>query len=432
MTESDKILERLQLLHPKQIDLTLDRTLELLDKLNNPQNSLPKTIHVAGTNGKGSTLAFLRSMLEKNGYKTHVYTSPHLINFNERIRLNSKIISNKFLSELLKECEFHNQNKAITFFEITTVAAILAFSRVESDYLLLETGLGGKYDATNVIKKKYCTILTPISMDHMNFLGNNIESITKEKIGILKKNVPAIIAKQEINAKKIIRDFSNKNQIETYFYGSDWEITRIEKSKNEFSLRLFNENFQLPKPNLYGDHQVMNSGLAFTVLKVLKKIKTNQNNIIDAIKTVTWPARMQKIVAGPLNNLVSKKMEIWLDGGHNVDASRMLSNVLNSWVTKEKFLIFGMVQGKDFNKFLKNISSLFKCIVIIPVSKHQYIEPKLIKKELDRSRSNVFIKNNVSEALIYLNKKYREGKVLICGSLYLAGFVLKENKYKIS
>ena len=432
MSNSEKILERLQFLHPKQIDLTLDRTRELLDKLNNPQFNLPKTIHVAGTNGKGSTLAFLRGMLEMNGYKTHVYTSPHLINFNERIRLNSKIISNKFLLELLKECEFYNKKKAITFFEITTVAAILAFSRVKSDYLLLETGLGGKYDATNVIEKKVCTILTPISMDHMSFLGNSIEGITKEKIGILKKNVPAVIAKQTKKVTSVIRNFTNKNLIKSYFYDADWKIEKINKVESYFSLKFENTSFNLPLPGLNGDHQIMNSGLAFTVINVLKNLQTSHYKTSQAIKNVDWPARMQRINSGPFNRLVSNKMEIWLDGGHNVDASKILSNILNGWETSNKFLIFGMVQGKDFKKFLKNISYSFKCIIVIPIVKHQYISPEIIKKDLDTSRSNVFIKQDIKDALTFLNLKYKQGKILICGSLYLAGSFLKENNFKIN
>lgn len=432
MSDSEKILERLQFLHPKQIDLTLDRTRELLDKLNNPQFNLPETIHIAGTNGKGSTLAFLRGMLEMNGYKTHVYTSPHLINFNERIRLNSEIISNEYLSELLKECEFYNKKKPITFFEITTVAAILAFSRVKSDYLLLETGLGGKYDATNVINKKVCTILTPISMDHMNFLGNSIESITKEKIGILKKNVPAVIAKQTKKVTTIIKNFTDKNLIKSYFYNSDWRIGKINKVKGYFNLRFENKSFNLPLPSLNGDHQIMNSGLAFTALNVLQNLQIRHNKISQAIKNVKWPARMQRIDSGPFNKLVSNKMEIWLDGGHNVDASKILSSILNGWETSNKFLIFGMVQGKDFKKFLKNISNSFKCIIVIPIVKHQYISPEIVKKNLDASRSNVFIKKDVREALTFLNLKYKEGKILICGSLYLAGNCLKENNFKIS
>ena len=212
MSKSEKILRRLENLHPKQIDLSLNRIKVLLKRLGNPEKKLPPTIHVAGTNGKGSTLAFLRSIFEENNYKVHVYTSPHLINFNERIRLNSKIITNDFLIQLLEECEFYNKNEPITFFEITTAAAYLAFSKIPSDVLLLETGLGGKYDATNVIKTSMCSVLTPISMDHMNFLGNSIKSITKEKVGIFKNNVPAVISKQNIESFEIINKESQKKK----------------------------------------------------------------------------------------------------------------------------------------------------------------------------------------------------------------------------
>ena len=268
MAKYDKVLKRLEVLHPKQIDLSLGRILKLLKKLGDPHLNLPPTIHVAGTNGKGSTIAFLRSIFENNNYKVHTYTSPHLINFNERIRVNSQIIDNENLIELLEECEFYNKNNPITFFEITTAAAYLCFSRKKADILLLETGLGGRFDATNVISDKICSVLTPISMDHMTFLGTSIKSITREKVGIFKKNTPAIISPQTIEALEVIENEASKKNIKLFKYGSDWEI--IKKGREKFLMRVFEEDFEIPKPKLFGEHQIYNAGLAITVSKILK------------------------------------------------------------------------------------------------------------------------------------------------------------------
>ena len=213
MNKSDKILKRLELLHPKKIDLSLTRIRKLLSKMNNPHLNLPKIIHIAGTNGKGSVTSFLRSIFESAGLQVHTYTSPHLIRFNERIRINSKLISNQELSLLLEECESFNKGEPITFFEITTAAAFLAFSRSKSDIVLMETGLGGKFDATNMVEKKVCSVITPVSMDHMNFLGTTITKITREKIGILKNSENVIISKQKTSVRRIIRSEIKKKRL---------------------------------------------------------------------------------------------------------------------------------------------------------------------------------------------------------------------------
>ncbi len=229
MDKSNKILKRLELLHPKKIDLSLNRLKRLLKKLDNPHLNLSPVIHIAGTNGKGSVTSCLRSIYEKNNLKVHTYTSPHLIKFNERIRINSHLISNKYLSDLLEECEKKNNGSPITFFEITTAAAFLAFSRKKSDLILLETGLGGRFDATNVIKNPVCCILTPISMDHMNFLGNKIEKISHEKVGILKKNSLIILSKQEQSVRRVIRKEVKKKNAILLEEGKNW---KVQKKKN--------------------------------------------------------------------------------------------------------------------------------------------------------------------------------------------------------
>ncbi len=430
MSKSEKILKRLESLHPKQIDLSLKRIQVLLKKLGNPEKKLPPTIHVAGTNGKGSTLAFLRSIFEENKYKVHVYTSPHLINFNERIRLNSQIIKNNFLIELLEECEFYNKNEPITFFEITTAAAYLAFSKVPSDILLLETGLGGRYDATNVITTTVCSVLTPISMDHMNFLGNSIKSITKEKIGIFKKNIPAVISKQSIESSEIINRESKKKNVKLYEYNKFWDISQI--NPTNFNIQIGGDNFSVPLPKLFGHHQLYNSGTAFTVSKVQNTLKLTDNLTFNGIKKTFWPARMQKLKNGKLKKIVGKNFEIWLDGGHNKHASDMLKVSLDNWKKSKLFLVFGMLNNKEPKEFLDEILKYFTKLYVLPIRGHEYIESKRLKNIYLNYERKIISKTNIELALEDIINRYNEGKIIICGSLYLAGEILKKNGTKIT
>ena len=425
MKKSEQILKRLESLHPKQIDLSLDRTLNLLNKIGNPQNKLPPTIHVAGTNGKGSTIAFLRSIFEANNYNVQVYTSPHLINFNERIRINSKIISNELLINLLEECEFYNKKNPITFFEITTAAAYLGFSRIKSDILLLETGLGGKFDATNVIPTTICSVITPISMDHMSFLGNSIKSITKEKVGIFKKNIPAVISEQNEEAIQVIRDESQRKKVKLYEYKKYWKVNQI--NKRSFKLKIGNELFKVPMPNLFGDHQIYNSGTAMTVAKVQEHLTLQDKLIFDGIKKTFWPARMQKIESGKLKNISGRDLEIWLDGGHNEHASNMLLNNLKKWKEENLFLIFGMLNNKEPKEFLDKVINYFQSIYVVPIINHLFITTEQIKEIYKEKNKIIKSSLSVNEALKNLRGENKKGKIIICGSLYLAGDVLKEN-----
>ena len=374
--KSIEILNRLQLLHPKQIDLSLERLIKLLKKLGNPHLKIPPTIHIAGTNGKGSTVTFLRYILEQHGFTTHTYTSPHLIKFNERIRIRSKIISNNLLSSLLEECERCNSKNPITFFEITTAAALLAFSREKADFLILETGLGGKYDATNVVENKICNVLTPISLDHMGFLGNSLRSITNEKIGILKNSTQTVISPQKSVVNKIIENFAIEKKIKLFSYQKTWEIMKIDEKRQKFFYRFFNEINEYSVPNLFGKHQIFNSALALTVFKIICKDKINHTLVSKALKKTRWPARMQKLSNGPLNQLSGKEFELWLDGGHNDEAGILLSKTLKKWKKDEIFLIVGMVKGKTPKKFIDHLMPYLKCTVVIPVEGHQFISPK--------------------------------------------------------
>ena len=425
MTKYDKVLKRLEVLHPKQIDLSLGRILKLLKRLGDPHLKLPPTIHVAGTNGKGSTIAFLRSIFENNDYKVHTYTSPHLINFNERIRVNSQIIDNENLIELLEECEFYNKNDPITFFEITTAAAYLCFSKKQADILLLETGLGGRFDATNVISDKICSVLTPISMDHMTFLGKSIKSITREKVGIFKRNRPAIISPQTKEALEVIEKEVSQKNIELFKYGSDWEI--IKKSREKFLMRIFEEEFEVPKPKLFGEHQIYNAGLAITVSKILKDFSFDNKKIYDGVHETFWPARMQQIDNGKLKDIAGKNYELWLDGGHNSHASEMLLDNLKKWEKDNLFLIFGMINGKEPKEFLTKIFPLIKSLQVIPIKKHQFIGSKEIQQIFKDEYGIIRPEKTIQNAIKYITNNFTGGKIVICGSLYLAGDVLKSN-----
>ena len=285
MDKSTKILRRLELLHPKKIDLSLKRLIKLLKKLDNPHLKLSPVIHVAGTNGKGSVTSFLRAIFESSKYKVHTYTSPHLINFNERIRISSKLISNKHLSSLLEECEYYNNGEEITFFEITTAAAFLAFSRIESNIILLETGLGGRFDATNVVENKICSVITPISMDHMNFLGSTIEKIAKEKLGILKNAKKIVLSKQHPVVRKLARVEAKRMKIELFEEGSNWKIREKDFIKKNFSMFFEKANYNFNFPELFGEHQIDNaSTAAATVLSLRRKDildKSIDNRIIN-------------------------------------------------------------------------------------------------------------------------------------------------------
>lgn len=433
MEKSKKILRRLELLHPKKIDLSLKRLKRLLGKLNNPQLRLPPVIHIAGTNGKGSVTSFLRAIYESSKLNVQCYTSPHIIKFNERIRINSKLISNDYLNILLEECEFYNKGEEITFFEITTAAAFLAFSRVNSDLLILETGLGGRFDATNIIEKKICSVITPISMDHMNFLGTKISLIAKEKLGIVNNSKRVIISKQKSYVKYLTRNYLKNINTNSYEEGKDWKVLEKDYKKKIFSMSFEEKNYVFSFPSLYGDHQIDNASTAISTILSINDFNISRKSINTGLLKTNWPARMQKL-KGKISKIAGKGFDIWLDGGHNLDASEMLSKEVDSWGGGKLVLIIGMINGKDPIKFLKKLIHNISLLIILPINDHQCIMPYEIK--------NLVIKNfrpdfdiecclNIEEAVIFTKKKISDGKILICGSLYLSGEILKADGYKI-
>ncbi|MEC8796657.1 MAG: folylpolyglutamate synthase/dihydrofolate synthase family protein, partial [Pseudomonadota bacterium] len=307
---SDVILSRMMGLHPKVIDLTLDRVWRLLDALSNPQNDLPPVIHIAGTNGKGSTQSMIRAGLEGAGKSVHAYTSPHLARFHERIRLAGELISEDHLTEILDECYVQNGGENITYFEITTVAGLLAFARTPADYTLLEVGLGGRLDATNVIDKPAVSIITPISIDHEQFLGNTLTAIAGEKAGIIKRGVPVVVGPQQDEAMDVIEATAAKLGAPIFAYGQHWHVW---EERGRLIYQDETGLLDLPLPALIGAHQVQNAGAAIAALRVLG---FDDAACEAAVTKAEWPARMQRLRHGPLVD-AADRAELWLDGGHN-------------------------------------------------------------------------------------------------------------------
>ena len=418
---SDTILERLMTLHPKIIDLTLDRMTRLLDLLGSPEKALPPVIHIAGTNGKGSTQAMIRAGLEASGDICHAYTSPHLARFHERIFLAGKTIVEQDLANYLSKCEKVNGKISITYFEITTCAALLAFSQNKADYTLLEVGLGGRLDATNVIEDPKITVITPISIDHQQYLGNTLSEIAFEKAGILKRNCFAIIGPQEDEALNVIEACALEVGATCKIYGQHWHVW---EENGRLIFQDENGLLDLPLPKLIGAHQVQNAGIALATLRYLGKDSSSYDR---AMLNADWPARMQKLKNGPLITL-APDAEIWLDGGHNKAAGHALSEAISRLQSRKLFLIVGMLNTKDVMGYMQPL--LNKSSDLYGVSIPGEAATMSAQETVDIAKDVGFkaiVSENVESAIKDIVKYDHNARILICGSLYLAGYILKEN-----
>ena len=399
MSAIDPVLARLTALHPKLIDLKLDRVLRLLERLGSPERSLPPVIHVAGTNGKGSTVAFMRAMLEAAGRRVHVYTSPHLVRFNERIVVAGEMLPDGELLALLEECEQANEGRPITFFEITTAAAFLAFSRAPADMLLLEVGLGGRLDTTNVVERPAVTAITPVARDHTQFLGETLAEIAAEKAGIVKPGVPLVLGRQEAEAKAVILAKAAEAGAPVH---DDWRV-----SEGVFYGRRM--TLPLPRLGLAGAHQAGNAGLA---LACLEGFGLPEEAMVRGLETAHWPARLQRLSDAP---------EIWLDGGHNPAAGEVVA----AWLAgrRERFdLVVGMLDTKDRDRFLAALAPHVVHTAAVPVPGSAASVPAEALAETARAAGmEAFAAPDVETALERLGPVR---PVLIAGSLYLAGSVL--------
>ncbi|MGM0559594.1 MAG: bifunctional folylpolyglutamate synthase/dihydrofolate synthase [Pseudomonadota bacterium] len=428
---SDAVLARLNRLHPKIIDLSLNRVENLLAALGHPERQLPPVVHVAGTNGKGSVLAMLRAMLEESGRAAHVYTSPHLARFHERIRLSGQLISEPDLLALLEECEAANGEAPITFFEITTAAAFLAFARQPADILLLEVGLGGRLDATNVVAHPELTIITPISMDHMQYLGDSLEKIAREKAGILKPGVPAIIGLQPPEALRVIQDRAEEVGAPLIIQGRDFDV---ERQGNEVLFRQSSSETRWPLPGLPGPHQVENAGLALAAARQLDVFLPDPASVARGLKKASWPARLQHLSEGNLPASLPQGWELWLDGGHNAAAGQALARALKDWPdsaeTKPLDLVYGMLNSKTAAAFLEPLAPLVRQLRAVEIPG----EPNSLSAEEAAWHARecgvrAEPASNLSQALQDLVQcSAQPGRILICGSLYLAGEVIRQNE----
>ena len=430
----DAIVARLAALHPKRIDLSLGRIERLLAALGHPEKKLPPVIHVAGTNGKGSTIAFMRAILEAAGKRVHVYSSPHLVRFNERYRIaaagEGRLVSDQELSTTLEECERANAGHAITVFEITTAVGLLLFARHPADVLLLEVGLGGRLDATNVVDHPLATVITRIAIDHTDFLGDTLEKIANEKAGILKRGTPAIVAAQARDALAVIERQAARLNAPLKIAGEDWTATE-ERGRlvyqDEAGL------FDLPAPKLYGRHQFENAGLAIAALRAIKPLKIAPAAYEDGMVKADWPARLQRLAAGELVELIPAGSELWLDGGHNPDGGRAIAAALadlEERVSRPLVLIVGMLASKDCAGFLSNFTGLARRLIAVPVlGAEKGLSAEAVADAARAIGLPATSRDNLEEALDAARKLDLDPppRILITGSLYLAGDVLREN-----
>jgi len=418
---SDRVLERLMSLHPKVIDLTLGRVERLLAALDHPERRLPPVIHVAGTNGKGSTIAMIRAGLEAGGARVHVYTSPHLARFHERIRIAGGLIAEDRLMALLERCEAVNGGAPITFFEITTAAAMLAMAETPADWVLLEVGLGGRLDATNVIDRPRACVITPVSLDHQQYLGETLPQIAFEKAGILKPEVPCIVGAQQAEAWDTIVARAESVGAPLVAEGMDWQVWE------EHGRLAFQDGaglLDLPLPALIGRHQVENAGMA---LAVLRGLGVGEAECVAAVSRAQWPGRLQRLRSGPLVDAAGAA-ELWLDGGHNPAAGVALAEALGRLRPRPLHLVCGMLNTKDIAGFLTPLAARAESLhgVDIP-GEAATLSAEATVAAAEAAGFRARPAASVEAAVVEIATTDPGARILICGSLYLAGRVLREN-----
>jgi dihydrofolate synthase / folylpolyglutamate synthase len=423
---SDLILARLRGLHPRAIDLSLARIERLLAALGHPEQRLAPVVHIAGTNGKGSTLAMLDAMLQSDGRGVQRYISPHLVHFNERFLFDGRPIDEPALAEVLERCERANRRLPITEFEITTAAAFLAFAERPADILLIETGLGGRLDATNVIARPRLTALAPISLDHQSFLGEHLAQIAFEKAGILKPGVPCIVGPQPPEALAVIEAHAAEVDAPLQIHGRDWLARR---SEHRLLVEVGGRRLDLPLPVLAGAHQIDNAGLAVTCALALGDLAPRHDAIAAGLRRARWPARLQRLAQGPLLERLPTGSALWLDGGHNPGAAQALAGSLADHDPRPWHLIVGMLKTKDQRGFLAPLVPLARSIRTVPVPDEPASwDPRAAADWLRGLGVAATPAASVDAALAALvAAEPQPVRVLICGSLYLAGHVLRDN-----
>jgi dihydrofolate synthase / folylpolyglutamate synthase len=424
-----QLLADLHTLHPREIDLSLERLQRLLTKMGEPQLKLPPVFHVAGTNGKGSTVAFLRACMEAAGLRVHVFTSPHLVRFNERIRLAGKLIDDATLESTLRDVAAINAGDAITVFEIITAAAFLAFARTTADACILEVGMGGKLDATNVVPNPAACGIAQLGLDHQNYLGNSILDIASEKAGIAKRGVPLLLSRYPKTVTARIAEIAGVSGARMYVRGQDWDVTQYQ---NALHYKDAKGRLDSVVPKLPGAHQIDNAGLALAMLRHQDSLAIPEAALKAGIGWAQWPARLQRLTDGLLFKTLPKNSELWLDGGHNPLAGRVLADSFRHINLAERpvYLIVGMQTTKDIDGFLKPFAARATAVYGVPLIGHPGYAPQEIKSAAEAVGLPGLFADDVKDALKTIARTSdaaRPPVVLICGSLYLAGAVLEQS-----
>jgi dihydrofolate synthase / folylpolyglutamate synthase len=429
-----ELVARLSVLHPQRIDLGLERMHRLLERLDHPERKLPPVIHVAGTNGKGSTIAYLRAILEAAGLRVHVYTSPSLVRINESYRLGRSgggvLVEDNELRGALEHCERANAGQPITIFEIETAVAFCLFAQHPADVVLLEVGLGGRLDATNVIDGPLASVIAPVSMDHTEFLGDTLMAIAREKAAIIKRDVPAICAEQAPEAMAVIQQYARRMRAPLSTAGQEWHVN-VERGR-----LVYQDDrglMDLAAPRLFGRHQFDNAGLAIATLRALNAFKIEPSAFEAGIVNAEWPARMQRLASGALVDQAPPGCEIWLDGGHNAEGGRVAAAALGDLeerVSRPLVVIVGMMANKDAGAFLANFAGLTRHIIAVQIpDRDNTMPPDRLADAARHLGMRVETAAGVEAALRSLTRLAYEvpPRILITGSLYLAGHVLAAN-----
>ncbi|UNE54267.1 bifunctional folylpolyglutamate synthase/dihydrofolate synthase [Bartonella machadoae] len=419
--------------YPKKFDLSLERILRLLESLGNPHLKLAPVLHIAGTNGKGSACAICRALLESAGYRVHVYSSPHLVHWNERCRLGQKgggqLVTENQLAETIREIIKVNRQEPITIFEIFTAAAFMLFSTHPADVVILEVGLGGRFDATNVIQKPAVSLIMPIDYDHETFLGNTIAEIAFQKGGIIKPTVPVVIGKQNHqDTLSVLISIADKNKAPYSLFDQDYQSYR------EHGRMVFQHNqglMDLPLPNLIGAHQIANAGASLEAI-YQAGFQLSEQAISHALQNIYWPARMQHLTHGSLVDKLSPNIDLWLDGGHNPAAGKVVAEELTQWRKKTNrpiVMIAGMLNTKDAVGYFRPLANLVDKIYTIPLADSTAgICPKNLAESAQKVGLFASPQAHLQDALQKINAEHNNAIVLIGGSLYLAGDILRDNK----
>lgn len=433
---ADREIDRLMALHPKGYDLSLDRVTRLLDRLGNPQNRLPPVIHIAGTNGKGSAAAFSRALLEEAGYRVHVHTSPHLVNWHERYRLaadgGGRLVDDELLARTIARVAEANRGETITVFEILTAVTFLLFSEHPADAAIIEVGLGGRFDATNVIEHPAVSLIMPVSLDHEAYLGDRVELIAAEKAGIIKRGCPVVVGSQETEAAQtVLVETADRLDCPVFVYGQDF------LAYEENGRMVYQDDdglMDLPSPILPGRHQYANAAAAIAAVRAAG-FEIDHDDAARAMRSVSWPGRMQRLQMGKLAQLAPKDAEIWLDGGHNPGAGLVVAEAMVEQEERQQrplFLICGMINTKDQTGYFRAFEGMVRHVYTVPVSLSDAgvpnVELAIRAQEAGLSAEPVA---SVANALMLLRDTWDDEeiapRILIGGSLYLAGSVLAEN-----